>query len=309
MWSKPLAKRLKNWLIYHVIRSVIWMVRRLPRYVVLRLFELLGSATFWLAPGERAKILRHLEIAFGPQLNRDQIRTLGKQSMKALGRNVADALRLPCLVRDGLEQHVHFVGREHLDRAVARGKGVLCVTGHMGCWELLATFVASHYPLAVVGADIYDPRLNEILLVERQSSGYESFPRTAAGTRRILRWLKSGGVLGILIDQDTRVDGEFVDFFGKAAHTPSGPVILAERTGAALVPIAIRMNADRSHTVEARREIELQRTGEPQADRLANVAKCSKAVEGFIRRTPEQWVWMHERWKTRPVEQSALTEN
>lgn len=309
MSSKPLTKRLKNWLIFHIIRGAIWVVRRLPRRVVLRFFEWLGSAAFWLAPGERAKVLRHLEIAFGRQLDRNQVRALGKLSMKALGRNVADALRLPCLVREGLQRHVHFVGREHLDRAVARGKGVLCITGHMGCWELLATFVASHYPLAVVGADIYDPRLNEILLAERQDNGYESFPRTAAGTRRILRWLKSGGVLGILIDQDTRVDGEFVDFFGKLAHTPSGPVILAERTGAALVPITIRMNADYSHTVEARAEVELQRTGDPQADRLANVEKCSKAVEGFIRQTPEQWVWMHNRWKTRPVEQRVVMEN
>lgn len=298
MSNKPLRKRLKNWLIYQFIRRLIWTVRRLPRPLAWWLFRNLGLLAFWLIRDARVKTLRHLHLAFGDQRRGEEIYQLAKQVFRQLGLNAVEAMRIPNLVAAGLQKHVRFVGKEHLDRAYQRGKGILCVTGHIGCWELLATFVAWHYPLKVVGAALYDPRLDAILVAEREKAGYESLPRDASGTRRILRWMKQGGLLGILIDQDTRVDGEFVDFFGRPAYTPAGPVVIAERTGAALVPLAIYMNDDGTHTVEVRPEIELQNTGDVDADRLATVAQCSKAVEAFIREHPTQWVWMHERWKT-----------
>lgn len=307
MSGKPLRKRIKNWLIFQLVRSLIKLVRMLPRRVAIKIFERLGALAFHLIRKEREKTLRHLQLAFDAQKSETEIYNLAQNVFRALGRNAAEALRLPQMQRDGLDQHIRFIGREHLDKALARGRGVLCITGHIGCWELMAMFIASHYPLAVVGAAIYDPRLDEILVREREQAGYRTFSRTAGGTRQILKWFREGGVLGILIDQDTRVDGEFVDFFGHTAYTPAGPVVLAERTGVPIVPLAIHMNEDFTHTVEVRPEIELQKTGDARADRIANVEKCSKAVEAFIREHPEQWVWMHERWKTKPVK-SALVE-
>lgn len=305
MSGKPLRKRIKNWLIFQLVRSLIKLVRVLPRRMAIQSFERLGALAFRLIRKEREKTLRHLRLGFGEQQSEDAIYKLGQNTFRALGRNAAEALRLPQIKRDGLNQHIRFTGREHLDRALARGRGVLCITGHIGCWELMAMFIASHYPLAVVGAAIYDPRLDEILVREREQAGYRTFSRTASGTRQILKWLRAGNVLGILIDQDTRVEGEFVDFFGQPAYTPAGPIVLAERTGAALVPLAIHMNEDFTHTVEIRSEIELQNSGDARADRHANLEKCSKAVEAFIRANPTQWVWMHERWKTRPQTAAA----
>ncbi len=298
MSAKPLRKRLKNWLLYQFIRGLIGFVRLLPRRAALWFFASMGSLAFGLIKKERKKTKRHLHLAFGATHTEAEIHELARETFRALGRNAAEAIRLPQLLREGLENYIHFRGREHLDRARARGKGVLCLTGHVGCWELVAAFVAQHYPLAVVAATLYDPRLDEMLLRQREQAGYQTFPRSAAGTKAILRWFRAGGLLGILIDQDTRVDGEFVDFFGRPAYTPAGMVLLAERTGAALVPIAIHMNEDFTHTVEARPEISLQNTGDARADRIANVLRCSKAVEAFIREHPTQWVWMHERWKT-----------
>ncbi|NUO80319.1 lysophospholipid acyltransferase family protein [candidate division KSB1 bacterium] len=300
MAAKPLRKRIKNWLIFQLVRSLIKLVRVLPRRAAIKSFDRLGALAFLLIRKEREKTLRHLRLAFSAQQSEAAIYNLAKNTFRALGRNAAEALRLPQLRRDGFQQLIHFVGREHLDKALGRGRGALCITGHIGCWELMAMFIASHYPLAVVGAAIYDPRLDELLVREREQAGYRTFSRTASGTRQILRWFREGGVLGILIDQDTRVDGEFVDFFGQLAYTPAGPVVLAERTGVPIVPLAMRMNDDFTHTVEVRPEITLQKTGNARADRIANVAKCSKAVEAFIRAHPTQWVWMHERWKTKP---------
>jgi KDO2-lipid IV(A) lauroyltransferase len=246
-------------------------------------------------------------MAFGDQKRDEEIQQLARQVFRRLGMNAAEAIRIPNLIAAGLQEHIHFVGKELLDNVYQRGKGVLCLTGHIGCWELFGAFIAMHYPLKVVGAALYDPRLEAILLAEREKAGYQSLPRDASGTRQILRWLKQGGLFGILIDQDTRVDGEFVDFFGRPAYTPAGPVVIAERTGVPLVPMAIYMNDDGTHTVEVRPEIKLQNTGDAHADRLANVAKCSKAIEAFIREHPAQWVWMHERWKTQAPNETSLS--
>ncbi|MCI0694929.1 lysophospholipid acyltransferase family protein [candidate division KSB1 bacterium] len=305
--NKPLRKRLKNWLIYQFILGLIWTVRRIPRPLAFWLFRSLGLLAFRLIREAREKTLRHLHIAFGDQRRDEEIRQLARQVFRQLGLNAAEAMRMPNLIAAGLQKHVRFIGKEHLDRVYQRGKGVICLTGHIGCWELFGAFIASHYPLKVVGAALYDPRLDAILLAERERAGYQSLPRDASGTRQILRWLKQGGLLGILIDQDTRVDGEFVDFFGRPAYTPAGPVVIAERTGASLVPMAIYMNDDGTHIVEVRPEIELQNTGDARADRLVNVAKCSQAVEAFIREHPTQWVWMHERWKTQAANETSVS--
>lgn len=307
MAAKPLRKRAKNWLIFQSIRGMIWLVRRLPRRAALRFFEKLGAVAFLLLKKEREKTIRHLQMAFGTQHSESEIRAMASETFRALGRNAVEALRLPRLRREGLEKYVRILGREHLDRALARGKGALGVTCHLGCWELMAAHVAQHCPLAVVGAALYDPRLDEILLREREKSGYKTLPRTAAGTKAIIRWLRQGGLLGILIDQDTRVDGEFVEFFGRPAYTPAGMVVLAERTGAALVPFAIHMNDDFTHTIEIRPEIPLQNTGDAAADRRANVLRCSQVIEAFIRAHPTQWVWMHERWKTQPLKKDEIS--
>lgn len=307
MSQKRFGKRIKNWLIFQFIRSLIWFVRLLPRGAALRFFEILGALAFRLIKKEREKTLRHLRVAFGQQRSEAEIHQMARATFRMLGRNAVEALRLPLFAGAGLENHVRVHGREHLDRALARGKGVLCVTGHIGCWELMAVWVARHYPLAVVGATLYDPRLDEILLREREQAGYRTLPRSAAGTKALLRWFRKGGVVGMLIDQDTRVDGEFVDFFGQPAYTPAGMVLLAERTGAPLVPMAIHMNDDSTHTIEIRPEIFLEDTGAARADRIANVLKCSKSVEDFIREHPTQWVWMHERWRTQAHKHAEVT--
>jgi KDO2-lipid IV(A) lauroyltransferase len=260
---------------------------------------------FLLLRDAREKTIRHLRIAFGDCRRDEEIRQLAKKVFIQLGCNAAEAMRIPQLIQAGLQNYIRFIGKEHLDCAYARGKGVLCLTGHIGCWELFGAFIASQYPLKVVGAALYDPRLDAILIAERGKAGYSSLPRDASGTRQIIRWMKQGGLLGILIDQDTRVDGEFIDFFGQPAYTPAGPVVIAERTGAALVPLAIYMNEDGTHTVEARAEVQLQNTGNDRQDRIANVEKCSKAVEAFIREHPAQWVWMHERWKTKAPKETS----
>jgi KDO2-lipid IV(A) lauroyltransferase len=303
----PLKKRLKNGLIYWLVKWMVSLIRILPRPAAVGLMGRIGWLAYFLLSRARRDTERHLHLAYGDQKTNPEIRDMARQVFVDLGRNAADAIRLPVLIRQGLDRFVKCTGAEHLDRALARGRGAIIITGHIGSWELLGAYLAHRgYRLAGVGAELYDPRLNKMVVEMRELAGYPTIPRGPQGVREILRWLRSGGVLGILIDQDTRVDGVFVDFFGRPAYTPIGPVVLAQKTGAAIVPVAIHRQADGSHLVEFRQEINLQCTGDLRADRVENVRRCSKAVEEFIRQHPTQWVWMHERWKTQPEEKADL---
>ena len=155
------------------------------------------------------------------------------------------------------------------------------------------------YPTYVVGRQLNNPGLDRLVTVNRARAGIRNIVR-GQSTRAILRALRQGGMVGFLIDQDTKVEGVFVDFFGRPAYTPVGPVVLARKTGAPIVPAAIHREADDTHHVVVREAIPLVRTGNEREDRRVNTERCSKALERFIREHPTQWVWMHRRWKRRP---------
>jgi len=275
------------------------MAECLSRRSLLRMGEGLGRAAYRLALGERRKVRAGLTVAFGGTWGGRTIERLTYRVFLDLGRNLVDAIRLGRTGREEIRRVVRAEGLEHLDRALARGRGVIGLMGHIGSWELLGTYlVAAGYPLSAVGRSLHDPRLDRLLVDARGRSGIRNIAR-GRQTREIMRSLRENRIVAMLIDQDTKVKGVFVDVFGKPAYTPVGPVILAIRTGAAVVPLAIHRECDDTHHLVARPEIDMVRTGDMERDLQANTQRCSKVLEAFIREHPSQWVWMHERWKRR----------
>lgn len=255
---------------------------------------------YYVIADARDKTIRHLTLAFGKEKNAKQIKQMARDVFRNLGRNAVDMFRLKKIVGTDPDRYVTCHGLEHLDRALAKAKGVVVITGHLGCWELLAGYVAAKgYSSSVVGTPLYDPRLDKMLVDNRTSVKLKNIVRSS-GVREILRTLRKGEIVGILIDQDTRVDGIFVDFLGIPAYTPVGPVVLAMRTGAAIVPMAIHIEKDNKHIIEVESGIELEISGDESKDRLINTIKCSNVIERFLLKNPTQWVWMHERWKRKP---------
>jgi len=203
-------------------------------------------------------------------------------------------------VRKGLDGLISASGFEHLEKAVAAKKGVIALTGHFGNWELLGAYVVHRgIPLRVVGTALEDPRLDEMLVSTRNLAGYTNIAR-GKDTKEILRSLQQGDALGMLIDQDTKVAGVFVDFFGIPAHSPVGPVLLARKYEVPIVPIFMWLKEDLTYQLECFPPLQLIRTDDASHDLQANTQQCSDIYEQMIRRHPEQWVWMHKRWKTRP---------
>ncbi len=298
--AKPLKKRIKNDLIFLFVFYLILFVRLLRREAAFKLFEKLGQFSYYVISDVRNKMIAHLTIAFGDQKSAKAIRKMAKETFVNLGRNAVDAIRLPIYSLKDLEKIVVAEGLDGLDRIRAEGRSIILITGHVGSWEVMAGYIAMKgYPLYVVGARLYDPRLDRLLLKMRKSGGYINIPR-GGSTKYLLQILNRPNLLGLLIDQDTDVAGTFVDFFGKSAYTPVGPVILAEKTGAALVPIFIKLDQTYTHRMEILPEFKMTLTGDKRKDATRNTQGLTKIIEDFIRTVPTQWVWMHERWKTRP---------
>ncbi len=300
MERPPLAKRLKRFLRYLLVRAALAVVYPLPLGVARWLGVRFGTLAFHLAGRERRKALKSLTQAF-PEKSEAERLALARAAFRHLG---AALFEVGCTA--ALDQELkHRVAwpdsdRRVLEVALARGRGVVFVSGHVGNWELLARRVASEgFPCQSIAKETSDPRLTALVERFRARGGVRSIWRGQDGAvRHMLRALKNGEILGLLIDQDTKVQSFFVPFFGSLAATPRAAADLALRTGAAVVVgFCHREGAGYRLTMQ---EVPLPSEQDREAAALALTATLSRHIEEAIRRTPEQWVWMHQRWKTRP---------
>jgi KDO2-lipid IV(A) lauroyltransferase len=204
-------------------------------------------------------------------------------------RRDAGALSAVCEVR----------GNEHLERALRKGTGVLCVSAHVGNWELLPARVAHMgFRVAVVARKLYYPKLDQWVNSLRRRMGVEVLDRDDP-PGRIFSRLRRGYVVGVLTDQDTRTRGVFVEFFGRPANTPVGPALIAMRSGSPIMPVFIRRMPGHSYQVAFGEECTSRGPATLKgAETLTQWA--TGRIEEAIRSSPEQWVWMHRRWRRRP---------
>ncbi|MBW2363611.1 MAG: lysophospholipid acyltransferase family protein [Deltaproteobacteria bacterium] len=298
---KRTRKGIKNWIIYISLLLFFALIRKLNRTSAIRLMQFSGNIAYVLVAGERKKTIRHLSMALGDEKSLKEIKEIARKVFIHFGIAAVDMIRLPIYIKkDILDRLVFSEGFHHLENALSKGKGVIVLTGHFGNWEIGGAWLAQKgVPFKVVGTPLYDPRLDEILVNGRNRAGYKNIARST-GTREIIRSLKNNSVLALLVDLDTKVEGVFVNFFNKPAHTATGPVILSQKYSSPIVPVFIRLCDDLTYCVSFEKEIDLVNTGCEKDDLIANTQKLSDIYEKVIRQYPEQWIWMHERWKKQP---------
>lgn len=291
-------KKFKRNLEVLAIDGITRAARAFPRGIGLGVFSVVGAVAGKLFRKARERAVGNLAIAF-PDVPRSVRAALAAAMFKTLGRNFYEYLRLEGSSPERLAGLVERIeGKENLDKAMAAGKGLIAITGHIGCWELLAGYFASRgYKLNVIGRELWEKRLNEKLLRARESMGYRTIDRDTGG-KEVIRALREKQVVAVLIDQHTRVSGIYVPFFGRPAHTPVGVAKLAAATGAPVLPMAIYMRRTGRHEIRILPEIEIP-AGIPDKDDLIVeiTRRCSRAVEELIRYDPKQWVWFHDRWR------------
>ncbi len=228
-----------------------------------------------------------------------------RATYRATGRNVLDLLRSFHREPADVLQNVEFEGIEHLEAARARGRGVVALSAHLGCWEIMgAALAARGYPVHVLVRRLFDSRSDALLNAWRGRCGL-TLHDGRGGVIPVIRALREGALLGALVDQDTRGPAVFAEFFGRPARTSSLPFLLARRTGAPMVPMWIHRDARGGHRVRIRPELPPSTLSDPGAAIRADAAAWNRLLEGVIRRHPEEWVWHHRRWKTPPAAPSS----
>ena len=308
----PLRKRIRRRVRSAVVRAAIRLFSFVPLGPVLLLAGLVGRLAWAVAGKTRRLMLANLAIAF-PEKTLEEREAIGEASLVHLARLAAEVATLRTW-RARIKDYVSFApGKEARYREIAaQGKGLVFATGHIGNWELLAQRVAADHPSAVIARTGSDPGLTELVGKMRAEGGVETLWREDPGTARaMIRSFKQGKLLGILIDQDTKVQSMFVPFFGRLAATPRGAADLALRFKVPLLAGSARRRGPRrgdGHEIDF---VEVPYDPEPP-DREAEVrrltAVCTAVHEAAIRSRPEEWVWMHERWRTRPESEVAVTQ-
>ncbi len=290
---------MKDWCYEFATKMIGAFVRCLPHSVALVVGGFLGRLGFWLAARERTVACTQLERSLNLS-DGQHVRFLVKRCFENLGKTAIEFLRFPRMSARDFQEYVRFEGVSHVKDALARGKGAIILSAHFGNWELLAASLSAHVaPLTPIVRELRSVRLNALVQAYRAEAGYLTIDRTR-GLRHALRCLKRNELIGIVADVDTRVNGVFVDFFGRLAYTPYSPVAIALKTGAAILPAFIVRQSDGSHKAIIEPPLVLQRTDGRELELVINTQKFTKIIEAYILQYPEQWIWMHERWKTRP---------
>ncbi|MFQ5587669.1 MAG: lysophospholipid acyltransferase family protein [Nitrospiria bacterium] len=297
-WSKRFVR---NFLLF-LLKGVSALTRLLPWRMAVYFGGQLGILAYFVLPREKRRSLEGLRTAFGAEKSEDVMGAIAKRNFCNLGKGLIEILNLKSLKKKQLEALISVEGEEYLKAAEAAGKGTILITGHIGNWELMAAALSIRgYRLHVIATPLYDPRIDELVVKLRAGFKIETISRgTPSSSRKILNVLRSKEILGLLIDQDTKVDGVFVNFFNKKAHTPAGAAQLALRSGAAtMMCFVTRLPGDR-HRITIEKPMRLVQSGNKAKDIEANTAMFTSRIEEHVKQFPDQWVWMHRRWKTKP---------
>ncbi len=287
-------KRLSRLSLLWSLRIILLISKLLPYRAGVCAGGMLGFIAFYLLPREKNRALTHLAMVFGEK-GRPWIRRTARRCFINLG---ASMLEVMLMSSRRLAKVVEVRGDENLRAALARGNGVIYFTGHIGNWEIMAHAVASKFQLSVVAAPIEPEGVNDIIVGLRARMGVRTILRGQPGaSRELIRVFRENRILGLLIDQDTDVEGAFVDFMGRPAWTPTAAASMAIKFNAPVIFGSIERSSGNRHTVTIEGPLELIRTGDDKKDVITNTALFTKKIEDHIMRNPDQWVWMHRRWR------------
>jgi KDO2-lipid IV(A) lauroyltransferase len=280
--------------------AVTAVVKHLPRRAALAFGRSLGRVLADLDRRHVAIAVDNLRRAF-PSWDESRLRRTAHAVYAHFGQTLLDILWLSEQPKETALALVVEEGREHADRAKAAGRGIVFATAHLGNWELYGVVYGwLVQPLGVVARPLDNPELDRRLCAFRTRSGNAVIYKQRALVQ-VLRRLKDQGAVAILVDQNVQEqDGIFVDFFGRKAASTTVAAALAVKTGAALVPAHCEALPDGRYRLVYDPPLEWTPSGNRQQDIADLTQRLATVIEGWIRAAPEQWLWMHRRWKTQP---------
>jgi KDO2-lipid IV(A) lauroyltransferase len=298
---------MREWIEYTGVWVILKALGLLPRPMARSFAAGVVKLTYALLPRLRKVAEVNLRIAF-PEWSEAQRKTVERRMLRNLGWMAAEFAWFPKHAKQNIEDLVVLDGHENFREGQRRGKGVLYLTGHIGAWELSSFAHALYgFPLHYMARRIDNAKIDALVNTYRCLSGNRPIFKNESA-RVMLKVLKEGGTVGILADQNTMPqEAVFVDFFEKKASTTTGIARVALHTDAAVVPgYAVWDETIRKYRLRFEPPVELIRTGDAERDVLENTQRFTNVIEEIVRKYPEQWVWVHGRWNTRPKGEPSL---
>ena len=286
---------------YAAARTLLTGLGLLPRPLALAAGHGIARIAYALGGRLRRTGERNLELAL-PGLGDDERARILRGCFANLGRLLGEFSHLPRATPESLRSIIECEGLENLEAARKDGRGVILFTGHLGAWELSSFALSAFgYPMSFLARRIDNPKVEELIERTRTRFGNRSIDKRSAA-RPMLRTLRAGGIVGILVDLNTHLhEAVFVDFFGIPASTTSGLATLALRTGSAVLPVFIPWDEDkRRFVLRVDPPLKIEPSGDEATDVRQLTAQFTSVIESYVRRFPEQWLWIHRRWNTRP---------
>jgi KDO2-lipid IV(A) lauroyltransferase len=281
-------------------RLVFLMSRLLPERAFMWCARKGAALYVVLSRRYRRRIAKNLKIAFGSSYQPDQVKAFTRELGNHLGTSIAEMFFSATPRRTDLLNRIHIRGKEHLEEALAMGKGVVAVSGHIGNFTLMSVkMVEEGYPfIMLVKESKYETVAKVLRQIQDQQGGRFIYMRPwKDALRNILASLRRNEIVCLLADEKKRRTGIDVDFFGQPAATALGPAVISLRTGSLVVPVFIVRNGDDTHTIYIEPPLEHRVTGDRREDERTLTAAYTKVIERYVRAYPEQWSWINNRWR------------
>jgi Kdo2-lipid IVA lauroyltransferase/acyltransferase len=292
---------------FAVVWIFVYAMRLLPRGMARAIGAMIGAIAFRALGRLRRVGLRNLALAL-PERTAKEREAILRSEYRNLGLLLAEFCKMPNYTPASASRFIRYEGLENYLRARERGKGVLVLTGHLGAWELSSFYHSlMGMPMGMVIRRLDNPLVDAFVNRIRCQHGNRVIHKDDFA-RGLIASMRAGETVGILMDTNmTPPQGVFVPFFGVQACTASGMARIAEKTGAAVVPGFLLWEAnERKYVLHFGAELPVIHTGDAEQDAVSNTAAFTAAIEGYVRQYPEQWLWMHRRWKTRPADEEGI---
>lgn len=303
-----MKKKPYRYILYLYMRAGVALIRLLPRSFCLLLARFAGRIVFFFLIRHKTKTVEHLKFAFGQSKSESELKQIARDVFINLALNAIDWCKWPQLSQ---EERARLIIEDPADGEKLKalwheGRGLIFLASHVGNWEILGSYLAKTVcPFHAVGKQIYYEPFNRAIVNLRKSWGVETI-YSHDSPKEILKILKHGGPVGMLSDQDVNsFEGVFVPFFGRPAYTPTGPVRIALATGAPLAVVFL-VREGNGYRLILKDVVRVEEGQDKKRTVKQYTSLCAQIVEQVIRQYPEQWVWMHDRWKTRPAEETVV---
>jgi KDO2-lipid IV(A) lauroyltransferase len=283
---------------FYPLRGILHLLQRLPTHASRKISRALVHSILGALPKKRRLVDEQLAFCF-PQKSELERSAIAHGCFNNFADGLVSFSRMASLTPKDVDRIVTFEGGRHIEEGLRRGRGVVCFTAHYGNWELMANYIGRKYPkVGIFVRPLDNPKLDALVKSIRSAGGMTVMSSRQAFKDGV-RWIRENGIIGLLIDQNFYKGGVFVDFFGRAAATNTLASILARRTGCTLLPFR-NIHEEGRVRIICEPPFELSANPDLEAAIQEDTQRMTAIVEGWIRERPEQWFWLHNRWKRRP---------